>query len=156
MNLERSLNKLLREGKLRKQDTDLDYLNNLLNAADRNFRAGALLMGKVVEAAFKLIYDGLLQLGRLILLTNGLRPDDGEQHKTTFMVAGVLLGEEYEKLVRKIQKYRIKRNTCIYDPGGSISKNEAEAIYKTAQQFWLKLKGYLKNKNPQLNLFEEF
>lgn len=66
----------------------------------------------------KVVYDSLLQIGRLILLMNGYRPDDGEQHKATFLVAGELLGEDYHNLIRRIQKFRIKRNDCIYDPKG--------------------------------------
>lgn len=139
MSLEDLLNKLIKEGKLRRQDTDINYLNNLLAAAKRNFDAAALVKEKVEEAAFKLVYDGLLQIGRLILLMRGYRPDDGEQHKTTFSMAGELPGEEYHDLIEKIQKFRIKRNACIYEPKGLISKIESEAIFKVYQEFWRKV-----------------
>lgn len=155
MTLENLLNNLVREGKLRKQHADIAYLNNLLEAARRNFIAAGLIKEHVGEAAFKLIYDGLLQIGRLILFVNAYRPDDGEQHKTTFLVAGELLGKDYQDLIQKIQKFRIKRNTCIYDPRGLISKSEIEAIYKTAQEFWAKVRTYLQKKNPQIKLFED-
>jgi len=156
MSLESLLDELVKEGKLKRQGTGVDYLNSLLGAAKRNFEAAALVKGKVDEAAFKLVYDGLLQIGRLILLLNGYRPDDGEQHKTTFLVAGELLGKEYNDLIRKIQKFRIKRNICIYEPKGLINKSEAEAIYRIFQEFWRKVRIYLKEKNPQLKLFNEF
>lgn len=68
MNLENLLNRLLREGKIKKQVTDINYLDNLLVAANRNFEAAFLLKDKVDEAAFKLVYDGLLQIGRVIVL----------------------------------------------------------------------------------------
>jgi len=90
------------------------------------------------------------------LLLNGYRPDDGEQHKTTFLVAGKLLGKEYNDLVSKIQRFRIKRNICIYEPKGLINKNEIEAIYRVFKEFWRKVRIYLKEKNPQLKLFNEF
>jgi len=156
MSLEDLLNKLIKEGKLKRQDTDIYYLNSLLTAAKRNFDAAALVKKKVEEAAFKLVYDGLLQIGRLILLIHGYRPDDGEQHKTTFLVAGELLGKEYDSLIKKIQKFRIKRNECIYEPKGLISKVESEAIFKVSQVFWRKVRIYLKKKNSQLNLFNNF
>lgn len=136
MSLENLLHNLLREGKLKKQDTNTDYLNNLLAAAKRNFEAATLIIDRVEEAAFKLVYDGLLQIGRVIVLLNGYRPDDGEQHKTTFLVTGELLGKEFDDLISKIQKFRIKRNDCIYDPRGFISRTETEAIFKTAKEFW--------------------
>ena len=77
-------------------------------------------------------------------------------HKTTFLVAGELLGEDYHNLIRRIQKFRIKRNDCIYDPKGLISKIETDAIFKVSEEFWGKVKIYLEEKNPQLKLFNVF
>lgn len=107
MSLEESLNRLVKEGKLKRQSTDIAYLNNLLDAARRNFEAASLVKEKVEEAAFKLAYDGLLQIARVVLLINGYLPDDGEQHKTTFMVAGELLGSDFKSLIHE--------NTKIHD-----------------------------------------
>jgi hypothetical protein len=147
------LNQLIKEGKLKKQTTDLEHLNGLLSAAKRNFDAAELLKKNVDEAAFKLIYDGLLQIGRVIVLLNGYRPDDGNQHKTTFLVAGEMLGEEYEELIGMIQRFRIKRNNCVYEPLDFLTRSETEAIDKIAREFWAKAKKYLEAKNPQLKLF---
>jgi len=156
MSLEDLLDRLVKEGKLKKQKTGLDYLEGLLFAARRNFEAAELLKERVDEAAFKLFYDGLLQIGRLIVLLNGYRPDDGEQHKTTFMVAGEILGKNYSEIIAKIQKFRVKRNDCIYEPRGLISKIETEAIFNTTREFWSKVREYLEKKNPQLKLFKGF
>ncbi len=149
------LKRLIHEGKLRKQATDIAYLQNLLDAAKRNFDAASLIKGKIDDAAFKLFYDGLLQLGRVIVLSNGFRPVDGEQHKTTFTVAGEFLGKDFVSLIDKIQRYRKKRNDCIYDPKALIGRVEAEAIHRTAREFWRRIKSYLSEKDPQLRLFEE-
>jgi hypothetical protein len=155
MSLKSLLNRLIREGKLKRQETDIAYLQNLLGAAKRNFDAALLVKGKIDEAAFKLFYDGLLQLGRVILLLNGFRTVDGEQHNTTFTVAGEFLGKDFTDLINKIQRYRIKRNDCIYDPNALISRVETEAIHKTAQEFWGGVSQYLSKKDPQLKLFKE-
>lgn len=154
MNLGDMLDNLLKEGKIKKQKTDSNYLNNLLQAAYRNFEAAAVLKDKYDEASFKLVYDGLLQISRAVVLLNGYRPDDGEQHKTTFLITGNFLGAEFNELIAKIQRFRIKRNDCIYHPLDLISKSETEAIFKTAKEFWYKVKIYLEKKNPQLKLFE--
>ena len=118
-------------------------------------RQALVVRGRIEEAAFKLFYDGLLQISRVVVLLNGYRPDDGEQHKTTFLAAGEILGSEYEDLIRKIQKLRIKRNICIYDPKELIGKSETDAIYNTAKKFWSKIRAYLEKQNPQLKLFKE-
>jgi hypothetical protein len=41
-----------------------------------------------------------------------LRPDDGEQHKTTFLAAGMIMGSEFDDIIRKIQKFRKKE--CVH------------------------------------------
>jgi len=153
VSLEDLLNRFIREGKLKRQRTSIDYLNNLLDSAKNNFEAASLIKGKVDEAAFKLVYDGLLQLSRLILLLNGYRPNNGEQHKTTFTVAGQLLGEEYLRLIEKIQKFRIKRNICVYEPRGLISKNEVESIYKNIPRILAKSTNLSKNEKPTAKTF---
>ena len=155
-NLEDLLIRLTREGKIKSQSSTPSHLNHLWDAAHRNFKAAGILHGQIDEAAFKLFYDGLLQIARLILLANGYRTDDGEQHKTAFMVAGEFLGSEFKDLINKVQKYRIKRNLCLYDPTGFVGSKETEAISVTAQNFHRITKKYLKDRHPQIDLFNEF
>ncbi len=149
------LERLSKEGKLKPQKADIDYLNALLDAARKNFEAALAVRAIAEEASFKLFYDGLLQISRVVVLLNGYRPDDGEQHKTTFNAAGEILGSEYEDLIKKMQKLRVKRNACIYDPGDMIGKSETDAIHKTAKKFWSMVRVYLEKANPQLKLFKE-
>lgn len=67
------------------------------------------------------------------MLTAGYRPAGGERHRTSFEAAGEILGPDFTDLIRKIHKFRIKRNACVYDPAGLIANNEAEAIHQTAR-----------------------
>jgi len=155
MNLENLLNQLEKEGKIKRQQTDTSYLNGLLHASSQNFAAAKYnLAGGYADTAFKSAYDGVLQISRVILLLNGYRPDDGEQHKTTFLVAGALLGGEFADLIDKIDRSRIKRNNIMYQPLNAISKSEAENILISAEEFWFKVKKYLKSKSKQLELFD--
>lgn len=155
MSLEELLKNLLREGKIKRQSTDVSFLNASLDAAKHNLRAAEFnINGGYWDTAFKSAYDCLLQISRVILLLNGYRPDDGEQHKTTFRVAGAFLGSEFAELIDKIDRCRIKRNNVIYKPLAPISKGEAEDILKSAHDYWKKVKIYLKNKNKQLELFD--
>jgi hypothetical protein len=149
------LERLSREGKLKPQKADIEYLNALIDAARKNFEAALAVRAIAEEACFKLFYDGLLQISRVVVLLNGYRPDDGEQHKTTFNAAGEILGSEYEDLIKKMQKLRVKRNACIYDPRDLIGESETDAIYSTAKKFWDKVRVYLKKTDPQLRLFKE-
>ncbi len=155
MNLENLLNKLLKEGKIKRQTTDASYLNGLLGSARQNFlAAGHNLKNEFPETAFKAAYDGLLQISRVVLLINGYRPDDGEQHKTTFLVVGAILGKDFEELINRIDRYRIKRNNAIYQPIDFLSASEAKEIVKAAEEYWGVVKNYLKSKDSQLELFD--
>lgn len=156
MNSKRFLADLVQEGRLKEQEFDLRALNSQLRAAKRNIDAALVIFDIAEEAAFKCLYESLLQIGRLILAMNGFRPADGDQHKTTFIVAGELLGPDFDDLISKIHKYRIKRNRSIYETDIVISRTEALLILETARIFWHRAKNYLKNKNPQLELFEDF
>ncbi len=155
MSLKNLLDKLLKEGKIRKQETDINYLNGLINSARQNFLSAKYnLKGGFYETAFKSAYDGLLQISRVILLLNGYRPDDGEQHKTTFTAAGYILGGELKELIERMDRYRIKRNRAVYQPIDFLSKSEAEGILEVGENYWSRVKDYLKRKNSQLELFE--
>ena len=99
------LEKLENQGKLKKQKAGVDYLNDLLHAADRNFLAAAANIDDFEETAFKAAYDGILQISKVVLLLNGYKTDDGEQHKTTFEVAGAILGSKFGELINKINVY---------------------------------------------------
>jgi len=154
MNLENLLKKLLKEGKIKKQSTDIAFLNASLDAAKHNFQAAEFnFKSGYWDTAFKSAYDGLLQISRVVLLLNGYRPDDGEQHKTTFQAAGAILGKEFSELIDKIDRCRIKRNNIIYQPMAPISQTEARNILQYVYKYWRRVKVYLKNKNKQLELF---
>lgn len=155
MDLESLLIKLEGGGKIKKQLTDDKYLNASLNAAAQNFSAAKhALSGGYSETAFKSAYDGLLQISRVVMLLNGYRPDDGKQHKTTFLVAGAMLGDDFMGLIDKINSFRVKRNNIIYQPLIAVTRVEAEGILKSAEEFWNKVKIYLKNNSKQLTLFD--
>lgn len=155
MNLPNFLNQLEKEGKIKRQATDISHLNASLRAASDNLASARFnLKNGYKETAFKSAYDALLQISRVILLLNGFRPDDGEQHKTTFKVAGAILGEEFAELISRIDRFRIKRNSLIYDPLHAISAAEAASILESSRIYWNQAKKYLRSSTRQLELFD--
>jgi hypothetical protein len=84
------------------------------------------------------------------MLINGYRPDDGGQHHTTFLVAGMFLGEKLQPLIKRLDHYRRIRNECVYQPADLVSNAEAEAIL--AAQNIGKRQAVLRNKDKQLYL----
>ncbi|HAM88140.1 MAG: hypothetical protein US83_C0008G0052 [Candidatus Falkowbacteria bacterium GW2011_GWC2_38_22] len=155
MNLKTLLDNLEKEGKIKKQITGKEFLNGLLYSAKANFLAAEFnLEHGFPDTAFKSAYDGILQVSRVIIFVNGYRPDDGEQHKTTLLVAGAYLGDGFNDLIGKLDRYRIKRNKAVYQPIDFISKNEVIGILESAHEYWCIAKKYLKEKNGQLELFD--
>jgi len=154
MSLQKLLKDLEVQGKIKKQQTDDIYLNGLLHAANINFKASTDNLNKYSEVAFKSAYEGLLQLSRVILLINSYRPTDGEQHRTTFIVAGAFLGDEFENLIIRIDKYRKRRNESIYNPIDGISVEEAKSILETTKKYRQAVSEYLKSLDVQLDLFD--
>jgi uncharacterized protein (UPF0332 family) len=155
MNLKILLNKLEQEGKLKKQATGIEFLNGLLYSAKSNFKAAEFNWEHgFLDTAFKSAYDGILQVSRVIMFVNGYRPDDGEQHKTTLLVAGAYLGEGFAELVGKLDRYRIKRNKAVYQPIDFISNSEVVGIIDSAHEYWRAVKRYLKEQSKQLELFD--
>lgn len=53
MSLDELLARLVNEGKLREHMPDINYLNNILESASKNFEAAGLLKEKIDEAAKK-------------------------------------------------------------------------------------------------------
>ena len=151
--LENTLLELVKDGKLKKQETDRAYLQGLLKSAANNFQAAEANISRFNETAFKASYDGILQISRVILFVNGYRPHDGGQHKTTLSVAAAFIGDERGALVRKLDRYRKRRNDNIYHPVDLISRKEAVAIFKSAKEYYGLAQKYLREKDPQLKLF---
>ncbi len=154
LSLEQLLAEYIKNNKLKEQQVNESYINGLLHAANENFNAAYANLGKFNETSFKAAYDGLLQLSRAIIFVNGYRPNNGAQHKTTFEVAIAFLGTDLKSHLRKLDKFRKRRNENIYHPIDLISQKEAESIIKRAKEYYPLVKEYLINKNAQYELFE--
>jgi len=151
--LEILLRELLKQGKLKKQKTGRPYIEGLLQSAENNFCSALANISHFNETAFKSAYDGILQISRVVVFVNGYRPHDGGQHKTTLIVSGAFIGEESEALMRKLDRYRKRRNENIYHPVDLISYKEAKAIIDSAKEYYCIVKRYLRGVDPQLELF---
>jgi hypothetical protein len=57
-----------------------------------------------------------------------------------------------ELLNRLVKEGKLKRQSTDIPYLNQLTK----AIYKTAQEFWRKVRAYLRKRNAQLELFEEF
>lgn len=159
MNLENYLAKLIKDGYLKREIVGLDKIKNLIKGAEKDLR-DAKILHKAVEAlkvseepGYNFAYNSMLKLARAILFLNHLRPNDGQQHKTTIEVAGAILGVDFRKVIVIFDRMRKKRNQFTYDPMTPISRAEARSALLTAEEFFNKVKKHLEEIDPQKKLF---
>lgn len=95
----------------------------------------------------------MLKIARAIIFLHGLRPDDGQQHKTTVEVSGVILGDKFNSIISIFDKMRKKRNQFTYDPMTPVSRTEAANALRSAEEFFAKVKKHLEKVDPQKKLF---
>ena len=78
---------------------------------------------------------------------------DGAQHKTTVEFASLVLGEKYRTLTRKFDRMRRRRNIFTYDPADNLTERETLEALRTAKQFVKEIVKWIKERDPQLELF---
>jgi uncharacterized protein (UPF0332 family) len=98
-------------------------------------------------------YDSMLQAGIALILFFGYRPKVQGFHKTVVECVGGILGTDYALLVKKFDQMRRNRHEAIYDIG-IISSSEAVESIKMAEKFLKEISNYIKERNPQKELFK--
>lgn len=152
--LERYLTKLESEGFLKKEKIGIDQIKALLMSAAKNIIASEKNLSIDEEACYTLAYNAMLKTARALVFLQNYRPSDGRQHMTTIEVAGKILGNEFRDLINIFNMMRKKRNQFTYDPMLPLSLTEAKNALKTARKFHEKVRNFLDDKYPQLNLFK--
>lgn len=147
-----TINKFLREGKLRKQKAGFVQIESLLKEAIADLEEANKIIGIAERATYILAYMAMLKAGRALLLMDGYVPDDGAQHKTVVETAGAILGKKYEELIQHFETMRRKRNEMTYETGALLSKSESEQSFKNAIELIKAILIKVKSRNPQLEL----
>ncbi|MFA6047368.1 MAG: HEPN domain-containing protein [Parcubacteria group bacterium] len=153
MNLENYFNKLVQKGFLKRERIGLDQVRALMRSAEKNLSAARKTLAIDEETCYAMAYTGMLKIARAIIFLHGLRPDDGQQHKTTVEVSGMILGDKFNSLIKIFDKMRKKRNKFTYDPMTPVSKEEARSALVTSEEFLSKVRKHLERTDPQKKLF---
>lgn len=153
MNFKEYSDKLVELGLLKREKIGLDQVRALLASAVKNIAASRKTISIDEETCFAMAYTAMLKIARAILFLHGLRPDDGQQHKTTIEVSGKILGSGFKGLIEKFDKMRRKRNQFTYDPLLPLSEKETKEALETAEVFSKEIKKYLEKNDLQGKLF---
>ncbi len=150
--LDKTIARLEKDGKLRKQPAGLVQVEALLREALLDLGEAKKITHLASRATYLLAYIAMLKAGRALLLLKGYVPDDGAQHKTVVDVTSIILGEKYLNLTRQFETMRRKRNELTYEAGVLLSKSESEKAFLDSIALIKKILSEVKSQNPQLEL----
>lgn len=150
--MDRLINRLQKEGKLRKIPVGFTQVEALLREAILDLKEAKKTFKIAERATYLMAYNAMLKAGRALLLLNGWVPDDGAQHRTVVEMTGVLLGEKYNHIVNKFESMRRKRNDMTYEAGVLISDKEKEQAFEDAITLFESCLETAKKKNPQMKI----
>jgi len=67
--------------------------------------------------------------------------------------ATLVLGKKYRTLTRRFDQMRRRRNLFTYDPVDNLTEKETMEALRTAKRFVQEIIQWIKEKDPQLELF---
>ena len=150
--IDKFINKLQKQGRIRKQKAGIIQIEELLKDALRDLKEAKIVAHLAERATYMLAYLAMLKAGRALLLLHGYIPDDGAQHKTVVEITGAILGDRYENLTDQFESMRRKRNEMTYGAGVLLSKTETQVAFSDAINLVKKILVEIKSKNPQLEI----
>jgi len=101
------------------------------------------------ECAFNYAYNAMLRSGLALMFAEGFRPDIKDKHLTVVRFVGLVLGDDFKRLINDYDFMRRKRNRLIYEPEIPCSIKEAKDALKTAEEFVDKIAELIRKKLPQ-------
>ena len=122
------LDRLEKEGRVRRETPDLPAGLAALDRAERDLRTAENLIAIDLDWAFAVAYDAGLQACLAVMLMHGYRARSFDRHRTAVRFCAWALSEPAE--LTALDDIRQKRHTVIYDVRGSTSR--AEAIHAIA------------------------
>jgi hypothetical protein len=103
------------------------------------------------DGQFNIAYNAALQLGAILLLAVGWRPDKLNAHFRTIAALPVILGEEWQDGVDYLDASRSKRNGLEYDAAGRVGAAEATELRTFATELREAVVAWLSKQHPELS-----
>ena len=82
MTYEEIVDDFLRRGLINKQKTGFDQVEKLILRAQKDLKVARANMEIDEEVTYQYAYLAMLRCGRALILLRGIRPTDGQQHRT--------------------------------------------------------------------------
>ena len=140
---------LFKNGLIKKCPLDHKAILNLLKRAYVDIKTARRNISQDEECAFNYAYNAMLRSGLALMFAEGFRPDIKDKHLTVIRFVGVVLGEDFKKIINDYDFMRKKRNRFIYEPEIPCSIKEAKDALKTAEEFVAAILRLIKGRMPQ-------
>jgi hypothetical protein len=140
---------LLKIGQLKEHVTDAEELGRLLAAAERGL-ADAGVTAITPETRFDAAYRAVTQVGLVMLLMHGFRPDTNRpgHHMTIIQTLPSTLGITNERMV-VLDTLRRKRNLADYT-GEDIDDDSVAVCVREGQHLLDEARSWIKQHRPEL------
>lgn len=114
----------------------------LLAVARRDIRTAQNLIMTDLDWAFIVAYNSILQLSIAYMNSQGYRPRGEGKHYNTFQFMLEALPED-RVMIKRLQKFRRKRNMSIYEQSGLVGETEARDVIDFAGRYCEQIKSKL-------------
>jgi uncharacterized protein (UPF0332 family) len=118
---------LLDKGIIEPVAVDAAEIANLLRVARRDVATAESLLGTDYDWAFAVAYNAVLQSSVAYMGQCGFRPANRNKHYNTFRFMKQALADQPE-LASRLQRFRKKRNTTVYESVGAVGEAEVRDI----------------------------
>jgi hypothetical protein len=106
---------LVREGRLRRHEPDLDAIAETLVLAERDLEAAAANAQQFPSWAETMLYEAGLRAARAIVMAAGYRIAADRGHATAIDAADALTDQRHHRLFVRLHRLRRRRHEFIYE-----------------------------------------
>lgn len=129
---------------------DFQRIENFIKRAKKDFSTAKLIEAKDLEAAYQILYDGMLHSALAYMVSDGAQPDIKGKHKTVIDYVAHALGKRYESKMQFFDRMRRRRHQFLYEPGPyQCTEKEILDAEIVLKEFIELISEKIKEKNPQ-------
>lgn len=129
---------------------DFRRVENFIKRAKKDLSTAQLILRTDLEAAYELLYDGMLHCALAYMVSDGAQPDIRGKHKTVIDYVSHALGKRYESKMKFYDRMRRRRHQFIYEPGPyQCTEKEIADARTVVQEFIDLISEKIREKNPQ-------
>lgn len=129
-----NFDKLVDKGIIESLTVDADEIANLLRVARRDIATAESLLHTDCDWAFAIAYNAVLQSSVAYMAHCGFRPANRNKHYNTFQFMEQALSDQ-QVMASRLQRFRKKRNTTVYESVGAVGEAEVHDIIAFARLY---------------------